>query len=101
MVDFTSSSIISRIPSMVATVLNNHSLFFDSIYCMALTQSTLVVSLTFGAPNPHMEENFGRSMGASMDNGCRSNPLPSNGNLGKASFNNIVKNVSHSPHLLA
>jgi hypothetical protein len=32
-----------------------------------------------------------------MDNGCISDPLPSNGNLGEASFSDIVQNVSCSP----
>jgi len=35
-----------------------------------------------------------------MDNECKSGPLPSNGNLGKPYFSDIVKNISFSPCLL-
>jgi hypothetical protein len=35
-----------------------------------------------------------------MDSGGRSNSLPSNGNLGKVSFNDIVNNISCSPPLI-
>jgi hypothetical protein len=47
-----------------------------------------------------VEANTRQFLGANMDNECKSGPLPSNGNLDKASFSHIVKNVSFSPCIL-
>jgi hypothetical protein len=67
---------------------------------MVVDLSTSTGSFSFGAPCTHVEASLVNYMGTSMDSGCRSNPLPSNGNPGRASFSDIVKNVSCFSHLL-
>jgi hypothetical protein len=82
--------------SMVATIVN------PIVYVsgMVVAHSALATSSSSGALGSCVEASLGRSVGASVDNECRSDPLLSIGNLGKASFSDIVKNVPHSPHPL-
>jgi hypothetical protein len=95
----TPGSISMHSPS-VARVYNGSSPLDVSIPCMLMTLSSFAVPPSSGTLSIHMEGNFGQFVGGCMDNVCRSSPLPPNGNLGKASFNVMVKNVSSSPRLL-
>jgi len=67
---------------------------------MATTLFSYAVPPSFGTLGIHMEGILGQCVGARMDSGCRSSPLPPNGNLDKASFSDVVKNVLSSPRLL-
>ena len=90
--DSNFKNLVMMVATTSPTLVSSSSLDISRIHVMA-TSTTLVHSPCGGGYR--VEAKIGQSLGASMENGCNYGSLPSNGNLDKASFYDIMKNVSH------
>jgi hypothetical protein len=83
----------------ISSFLDDSSSPSDFGIHMEMTPSIVVIIYSLATPKTCVKVMFEQSMRANMDYGGIFISIPSNGNFGKDSYSDIVKNVSCSPPL--